>query len=155
MLALLALLWPTQAAPARHDGGVYALPNADPRTLTEAQVDPLMWPIVQRINQSGWVWTTESCQGHETGWTSVILGVVTDDPGRFFGLLAEAHRAMVPPHPYEHDDPQGLRVHVEFWTVPRVTLGRYQVRLLFPAGVRRDLARQVLQMAADRTWRRQ
>lgn len=26
--------------------------------------DPLIWPAVERINQSGWVATGESCQGH-------------------------------------------------------------------------------------------
>ncbi len=36
----------------------------DPTTLTEDQIDPLLWPIVQQINTSGWVWTAEACQGH-------------------------------------------------------------------------------------------
>ena len=35
-----------------------------PDQLAERQVDPLIWPAVKRINESGWVWTAESCQGH-------------------------------------------------------------------------------------------
>lgn len=35
-----------------------------PSEVVQAQIDPLMWPIVHTINQSGWVFTGESCQGH-------------------------------------------------------------------------------------------
>lgn len=33
----------------------------------KARIDPLIWPAVKRINESGWVWTAESCQGGH-GW---------------------------------------------------------------------------------------
>lgn len=45
-----------------------------PQDLDLAQVDPLMRPIVEKINASGWVWTAECCQGHpdydgsQPGW---------------------------------------------------------------------------------------
>lgn len=32
-------------------------------TRNRARIDPLIWPVVERINKSGWVWTAESCQG--------------------------------------------------------------------------------------------
>lgn len=35
-----------------------------PKDLTERDVDPLLWPVVESINRSEWVWTAESCQGH-------------------------------------------------------------------------------------------
>lgn len=46
-----------------------------PADLKREMVDPLIWPVVERVNKSGWVWTAESCQGHpdaasieDTGW---------------------------------------------------------------------------------------
>lgn len=36
----------------------------DPARLKPEQVDPLIRDAVLAINQSGWVWTAESCQGH-------------------------------------------------------------------------------------------
>jgi hypothetical protein len=44
---------------------------ADPATLRDDQIDPLLRDAVRRINESGWVWTAESCQGHpdaEDAW---------------------------------------------------------------------------------------
>jgi len=35
-------------------------------------IDPLIWPVVKRMNETGWVWTAESCQGgHE--WSAVPM----------------------------------------------------------------------------------
>jgi hypothetical protein len=90
------------AATRREDGGVYGQPHKDPRTISAADVDTLMWPIVSRINQSGWLWTTESCQGHDDPASSpdglprrpALLGLVTDDPTRLFGILAEINASL-------------------------------------------------------------
>jgi hypothetical protein len=35
-----------------------------PHELDYEMVDPLIRPICWKINDSGWVWTAESCQGH-------------------------------------------------------------------------------------------
>lgn len=47
----------------------------EPSRLDLSQVDPMIRPVVAKINRSGWVWTGESCQGHpdatgmaDTGW---------------------------------------------------------------------------------------
>jgi hypothetical protein len=40
--------------------GFYEMPDQ----INVALVDELIRPVVARINQSGWVWTGESCQGH-------------------------------------------------------------------------------------------
>lgn len=55
----------------------------DPATLRDEQIDPLLRTAVRRINQSGWIWTAESCQGHpdaEEAWagnTRPMLRLVT------------------------------------------------------------------------------
>lgn len=36
----------------------------NPSRLDPEKVDPLIRKAVLRINESGWVWTAESCQGH-------------------------------------------------------------------------------------------
>lgn len=38
-------------------------------------IDPLILPVVLRINESGWVWTGESCQGHPDATHSGAAGV--------------------------------------------------------------------------------
>lgn len=35
-----------------------------PHEISLADLDPLIGPVVIHINQSNWVWTVESCQGH-------------------------------------------------------------------------------------------
>lgn len=50
--------------PIREASNAGAIFYADPNALTPEMIDPLIWPAVQRINASGWVWTAESCQGH-------------------------------------------------------------------------------------------
>jgi len=35
-----------------------------PPDKLDAFMDPLMRPVCEEINRSGWVWTAESCQGH-------------------------------------------------------------------------------------------
>lgn len=61
-------------------------------------VDPLMRPICEGINKSGWVWTAESCQGHPDATTSGTWGentnpmirLVTRQPGRMLECLCQA-----------------------------------------------------------------
>ena len=55
---------------------------SDPALLTPDLIDPLLWPAVERINASGWVWTAEACQGHPEDDSSI-------------GPWAGNHRAMV------------------------------------------------------------
>lgn len=79
---LTALAAPT-AALARQPGDGYptipyqpknAFPYYDPITeLKREHVDRKIWPAVRRINQSGWVWTAESCQGHNDGFSDSPL----------------------------------------------------------------------------------
>jgi hypothetical protein len=67
--------------------------------LQEQHVDPAIWHAVSRINQSGWVWTLESCEGHGEGkgtygwqkWPMIRLAVHRDSVDRMFGAL---HRAV-------------------------------------------------------------
>jgi hypothetical protein len=71
-----------------------------PQELTKDQVDPLIQKAVFRINESGWVWTAESCQGHPDAdcpfhWahnTSPMLRLICDVEhfGRMLQLLLEA-----------------------------------------------------------------
>lgn len=124
---LLAVLLCASVSAQAPDERNYGHPHQDPRTLTALQVDPQMWPIVRLINQSGWVWTTESCQGHEG--QPVVLGLVTDDPGRLFGLLSQVHAEMYPDRSEELQDPEGFSVRLDYFVVPQVKLGRTQIRL--------------------------
>lgn len=63
-------------------------------------VDPLMRPICEAINTSGWVWTAESCQGHPDATTSGTWGentnpmirLVTKDPGGTMHALFRAFK---------------------------------------------------------------
>lgn len=46
---------------AREAGAIfYSLPSE----LTDEMIDPLLRKAVRRINESNWIWTAESCQGH-------------------------------------------------------------------------------------------
>ena len=73
----------------------YSPPNA-----MDQSVDPLIRPICERINGSGFVWTAESCQGHpdaaEAGtWASnnaPFIRLVTreEDLGRMLSCLCKA-----------------------------------------------------------------
>jgi hypothetical protein len=127
--------------------GVDAPPHKDPRLLVAADVDPLMWPIVQRVNQSGWLWTTESCEGHGAGMP-VVLGLVTSDVGRLFAELRAAQAAELPDDGTEAEDPRGLRIMVSFFARPKVALGEYQVRLVSVQN--HEDARRVLARLAER-----
>lgn len=135
-LSAVALSILTAQEIRRADGGIWGQPNSDPSTITLAYVDTLMWPIVERINQSGWVWTTESCQGHEDG-SMLTLGLVTNDIGRVFTAIADAQANLYanepPDHSLEAQDPHGFFVQVKFWRSPvQSKYGRYQVRLTTP-----------------------
>lgn len=116
----------------RPDGGVWAQPNHDPRTLRQADVDAPMWPLVQTINHSGWVWTTESCWGH-AGEYPLTLGIVTSDVGRAFALLGQAQRAVLSPDNArgESHDPHGTVINLQFWSGSKFpVLGSTQIRLI-------------------------
>jgi hypothetical protein len=57
-----------------------ARPYFHPAELTSEHVDPGIWTIVQQINQSGWVWTLESCEGHVDGWSpDPLLRLTVED----------------------------------------------------------------------------
>lgn len=72
---------------------------SSPDTLDQA-VDPLIRPICEKINASGWVWTAESCQGHPDAceacaWasnTAPMLRLVTleKDLGQMMAALCRA-----------------------------------------------------------------
>jgi len=119
---------------AKATGMLFYCPPAD---LKPEMVDPLLWPAVQAINASGWVWTAESCQGHpddEDGmpWafnTSPFLRLVTreENVGRMLAALVRA--AQIP------DDP--LSTHVlelathrikDGWTSTNVYVRAHTVR---------------------------
>lgn len=69
----------------------------DPRSLKLEQVDELIRKAVFTINESGWVWTAESCQGHPDAseydpWASntrpfLRLVCRRGDAGRMMSLL--------------------------------------------------------------------
>jgi hypothetical protein len=113
-------------SPRRDDGGVWADPHIPPDRLTANDVDSQMWPIVERINRSGWVWTTESCQGHPA---MPMLGFVTNDIGRAFSLLSDAVIAEGRDITGDARDPKGIQLRTGYYPTPRVPLGRYQVRV--------------------------
>lgn len=74
-----------------------------PSELVPEQIDPLIRNAVFKINESGWVWTGESCQGHPdceeelTPWGLNIdpflrLICRTENLGRMMVLLIESMR---------------------------------------------------------------
>lgn len=74
-----------------------------PQDLNLDEIDPLMRPVVRRINESGWVWTAECCQGHPdyngegAGWDHNVkpfLRLVTSKKtlGEMMGALASSMR---------------------------------------------------------------
>lgn len=74
-----------------------------PQKLKLKNIDPLMRPVVDRINESGWVWTAECCQGHpdydehSVGWEHNVrpfVRLVTSKArfGEMMGLLASSMR---------------------------------------------------------------
>lgn len=72
---------------------------------TYTGIDPLIRPICEQINRSGWCWTGESCQGHPgerhawAGNTSPMLRLVCRklDLGRMLAILAESLATVVRP----------------------------------------------------------
>jgi hypothetical protein len=38
--------------------------DIQPNSLTEADVDPLLWEMVVAVNRTMWVWTRYCCEGH-------------------------------------------------------------------------------------------
>jgi hypothetical protein len=126
ILLVLTLLLPLQDR--RPDGGVWAQPHEPLTRLTAAEVDTLMWPVVEAINRSGWVWTTESCQGHPGGGPP-MLGLITNDIGRLHTLLAEVLMTTGGTRT-ESQDPATLPLELTYFATPRLPYGRYQLRLV-------------------------
>lgn len=125
LITMAAVAWPGLAI-ARD--GVWGRPHKDPRTLVQSDVDPLMWPIVQRVNRTGWVWTAESCEGHDDG-RPVMLGLVTNDPARVLSILSRA--AIVaggPPRGGEGQSPSGVKVMTAYYLEPKLPLGSTQMQ---------------------------
>jgi hypothetical protein len=62
-----------------------------------------------------------------------MLGLVSDDIGRVFQLLAQAHEEVngTPP---DAIDPGGLPLRVLFWRDPQVAGGKYQIRMYIMRG---------------------
>lgn len=123
-------------------------PHKDPRILVPSDVDAPMWPLVQKINRSGWVWTMESCWGHGPNWP-VRLGFVTDEIGRLLGLLSEAAIRVDSRGRVEGKDPGGPRLTVWYFVHPKIpALGRYQIRVSHEATDARG--RQLMTLLADK-----
>lgn len=73
-----------------------AHPYIHPDDLQPKHVDPLIWPAVRRINQSGWVWTLESCQGgHNWGDPSGPLIRICCRYGDSARMLSLLHRSAL------------------------------------------------------------
>lgn len=76
-----------------------------PKDLTDDMIDPLLRKAVRRINESGWCWTAESCQGHPDAtelapWgfnTKPMLRLVCHESG-FGEMLAKLAHAMSDEH---------------------------------------------------------
>lgn len=87
-----------------------------PSELDPDDLDELIRPVVMKINESGWVWTAESCQGHpdatdEKQWhvePMLRLVCAAQDTGALMAALVEAVRA-------ESDTSSGA---IAFTTVP-------------------------------------
>jgi hypothetical protein len=75
----------------KHKIAFYSLPQ----DVDFNKIDPLMCPIISKINSSGWVWTAECCQGHPdtteaVGWdhnTSPYLRLVVLNGRNFKDML--------------------------------------------------------------------
>lgn len=116
--------------PRRPDGGMSGIPLRDPDSITADDIDTLMWPIVQQINKSKWIWTTESCQGHKP-FNHPMLGLMTNDLGRAFSLLSESFidEASVL-NVSEGINPTTVSANITYFVKSRVRASlRYQFRI--------------------------
>jgi hypothetical protein len=70
-----------------------------PSILKAKHVDPGIWPAVRAINQSGWVWTLESCEGHPDryAWSHVPLIRLAVPHGHAERMLGLLHRSAPEP----------------------------------------------------------
>lgn len=85
-------------------------PYGDPEALTPDMVDPAIWPAVKAINESGWLWTGESCQGHPDAEYSMVwagnvrpylrLMLRTEHEARLMPVLLDASELV-------HDESMG------------------------------------------------
>ena len=111
-------------------GGLIAVwgePFKPVSALRPEDVDAAIWPIVQHINASGWIETTESCAGHDGG--AAILGFATDDLGRALQCLADAVLEGEPDTRADRRDPNVGGFHVGLYT-PARSSRKYTVRVV-------------------------
>lgn len=134
-----------------------------PADLSSDQIDPLMRPIVEQINKSGFCWTAESCQGHPdatehppwAGNTEPMLRLVCrrEDMGRVLSTLVDAAE-IVPAEEFEADygysSAQAIRIFPHTNPKPR-TLGWAELLVYLPAACvwSRNRGIRVLQRFAD------
>lgn len=108
----------------------YSLPS----DLTDEMIDPLLRQAVRKINESGWVWTAESCQGHpdatrlsETAWDHntepfLRLACHEDDEGQMLALLL---RSLAIPDAEALEGAEGLWNEYQQARVLRAQRGEY------------------------------
>lgn len=119
-----------------------ARPYYHPSVLRAEHVDPLIWPAVQRINQSGWVWTLESCQGHRgnDAWSDCPLLRLAVHHGQAARMLGLLHRAAPAHLSYGGEQiqtgPERTRLEFQRHVEPPLP-GWYEtrVRVLGPHGI--------------------
>lgn len=134
-----------------------------PRNLTADMVDPLIWPIVKKINDSAIAWTAESCQGHpdatEPAWAGnnePMLRLVCrrDRMGRVMAALIDACE-RVPAKEFEegsglYSSAQPIKIFPHTEEVARKQ-GWAEILIYLSAGAvwSRDRALRVLDSFAD------
>lgn len=143
-LAALAAPSATLAGTRKRGGGFKTIPYEpldcdpyyDPVTELRAKyVDARIWPAVKRINESGWVWTAESCQGHpkplrnqlqaNCPWLRLVCR--QSDAATMLGVLAAATPKGAP-QPGQKEGRVELRMH----TTPPA--GWFEVRVYVRKG---------------------
>lgn len=137
--------WYTEMLREAKEAGVtfYKLPTE----LSQQDIDPLMRLAVNLINESGWVWTAESCQGHpdaaspmETAWphnTRPMLRLVCrkNRLGKMLELLHDGWRVV-------DRESEG-----EFYAHPGSLI-------IHPHGVKGDWAEVIVYVEAASVWQR-
>ena len=111
-------------------------PLIPPGELTPEDVDVDIWPTVQDINKSGWIWTTESCSGH--GQDRALLGLVTNDPGRAFRALGVS--LMCHSRERSRFDPNTPKMEISFFSPSKMPdLGSFHFRVIIYGGEALDV----------------
>jgi hypothetical protein len=130
LLLSLGVTLQAQGERPRHRGGEnFTEPSIRPELLQPADISPDIWPIVQQINRSGWVWTTESWDGH--GNKPVLLGLQTDQIGRLFTILTDVCLAENRNSP-SPQVPNVFMPRLALYSLSKfLDLGHYQMQILF------------------------